>query len=58
MQARRSKKALQNFLALNTSLIVFNQFNSVNQTAVTKILKKHDKRSGLQYVYNIPIFDS
>ncbi|CAM0135074.1 unnamed protein product [Umbelopsis sp. WA50703] len=56
MQARRSKKALQNFLALNTSLIVFNQFNSVNQTAVTKILKKHDKRSGLHASSEFPMF--
>lgn len=52
MQAKRSKKALQNFLELNTSLMVFHQFYNVNQTAVTKILKKHDKRSGLRYVGN------
>jgi E3 ubiquitin-protein ligase BAH len=50
MHTNNSKAALKAFLKLNSSLLVFNQFYTVNQTAVTKILKKHDKRSGLTYV--------
>ncbi|CAO3666444.1 unnamed protein product [Umbelopsis vinacea] len=47
MNTKTSKSALKAFLELNASLMVFNQFYTANQTAVTKILKKHDKRSGL-----------
>lgn len=56
MHTNNSKAALKAFLKLNSSLLVFNQFYTVNQTAVTKILKKHDKRSGLTASAEFPVF--
>ncbi|KAG1381872.1 hypothetical protein G6F61_002775 [Rhizopus arrhizus] len=42
-----SKVALTQFLSINAQLVQFKQFQTLNQTAMIKILKKHDKRSGL-----------
>ena len=35
---------------MNAELADFKRFHSLNHTAMTKILKKHDKQSGLTYV--------
>ncbi|KAI9025919.1 SPX domain-containing protein [Phycomyces nitens] len=42
-----SKTILQHFLAINSKLIYLQYFQSLNEMAIAKILKKHDKRSGL-----------
>ncbi|OZJ04788.1 hypothetical protein BZG36_01879 [Bifiguratus adelaidae] len=47
LQGRKSKLAFAKFMQLNQNLIDIRQFNLLNQTAIFKILKKHDKRSGL-----------
>ncbi|KAI8097179.1 SPX domain-containing protein [Halteromyces radiatus] len=51
-----SKSALQQFMALNTELITMKHYQALNQTAMTKILKKHDKRSGLTASTSFPDF--
>ncbi|KAI8578981.1 hypothetical protein K450DRAFT_244419 [Umbelopsis ramanniana AG] len=56
MKSSTSRRALKSFLELNSSLLVFSQFYTTNQMAVTKILKKHDKRSGLTASSDFPIF--
>jgi hypothetical protein len=44
---------------LNAELINIRQFQAMNQLAMVKILKKHDKRSGLKYVnYIVPSVDA
>lgn len=45
--SRESRRAYEQFLALNAELINIKQFQAMNQLAMVKILKKHDKRSGL-----------
>ncbi|RCH86609.1 hypothetical protein CU098_006479, partial [Rhizopus stolonifer] len=47
LATKHSKVALAQFLSINAQLVQFKQFQSLNQTAMIKILKKHDKRSGL-----------
>lgn len=47
-KTKSSKQAFEQFIALNTELITMKHYQLLNQTAVTKILKKHDKRSGLK----------
>ncbi|KAI7903758.1 SPX domain-containing protein [Cokeromyces recurvatus] len=47
MTTRQSRIALAQFMAINAQLVHFKHFQSLNQTAIIKILKKHDKRSGL-----------
>ncbi|KAI9243843.1 hypothetical protein BY458DRAFT_530113, partial [Sporodiniella umbellata] len=47
LATRRSRAALTQFISINVQLIQFKQFQVLNQTAISKILKKHDKRSGL-----------
>ncbi|SAM09554.1 hypothetical protein [Absidia glauca] len=56
MKNRVSKSTLQQFMALNTELITMKHYQVLNQTAMTKILKKHDKRSGLTASTSFPDF--
>lgn len=46
--SKHSKKALAQFLSINAQLVHFKHFQSLNQTAMIKILKKHDKRTSLR----------
>ncbi|KAI8977416.1 SPX domain-containing protein [Mycotypha africana] len=48
LSSKSSKMALTQFLAINAQLVHFKHFQALNQTAMRKILKKHDKRSGLR----------
>ncbi|KAF9213696.1 hypothetical protein BGZ59_004959 [Podila verticillata] len=43
----KSKLAFNTFFQLNSELITMKQFKELNQMAMTKILKKHDKRTSL-----------
>ncbi|KAG0026406.1 hypothetical protein BGZ82_009480 [Podila clonocystis] len=43
----KSKVAFNTFFQLNSELITMKQFKELNQMAMTKILKKHDKRTSL-----------
>ena len=43
----KSKVAFNTFFQLNSELITMKQFKELNQMAMTKILKKHDKRTNL-----------
>ncbi|KAF9960801.1 hypothetical protein BGZ70_008487 [Mortierella alpina] len=43
----KSKVAFNQFFQLNSELIIMKQFKELNQMAMTKILKKHDKRTNL-----------
>jgi hypothetical protein len=43
----KSKAAFNSFIQLNTDLIIMKQFRELNQMAMFKILKKHDKRTNL-----------
>ncbi|KAF9182262.1 hypothetical protein BGZ51_004847 [Haplosporangium sp. Z 767] len=43
----KSKAAFNTFFSLNSELIMMKQFKELNQMAMTKILKKHDKRTNL-----------
>ncbi|KAF9424665.1 hypothetical protein BGZ94_007991 [Podila epigama] len=43
----KSKAAFKTFFQLNSDLITMKQFKELNQMAMTKILKKHDKRTNL-----------
>lgn len=36
-------------MAINAQLVHFKHFQALNQTAMIKILKKHDKRTNLRY---------
>lgn len=47
LKGQASKGAFKQFIALNAELITIKHYQVLNQTAMTKILKKHDKRSGL-----------
>lgn len=47
LKNKESKCAFEQFIALNTELITINHYQLLNQTAMRKILKKHDKHSGL-----------
>lgn len=54
LKSRESKAAFQQFIALNTELITIKHYQLLNETAMRKILKKHDKRSGLTASLNFP----
>lgn len=54
MKTKESKLAFQQFIALNTELITMKHYQFLNQTAIRKILKKHDKRSGLTASHSFP----
>ncbi|RUO95393.1 SPX domain-containing protein, partial [Jimgerdemannia flammicorona] len=47
LSTKQSRAAFEQFVLLNINLIDIKQFMVLNRTAITKILKKHDKRSGL-----------
>ncbi|KAI8141444.1 SPX domain-containing protein [Fennellomyces sp. T-0311] len=54
--SKQSKEALDRFLKMNAELADFKRFHALNQTAMTKILKKHDKQSGLTARTEFPSF--
>ncbi|KAG2213903.1 hypothetical protein INT47_001172 [Mucor saturninus] len=56
LSSRHSKKALTQFMAINAQLVHFKHFQSLNQTAMIKILKKHDKRTSLSATSEFPSF--
>ncbi|KAI8370410.1 SPX domain-containing protein [Radiomyces spectabilis] len=56
LKSKPSQSAFQQFLALNTELITMKHYQILNRTAMTKILKKHDKRSGLTASTTFPSF--
>ena len=58
MKTKESKHAFEQFLSLNTELITMKHYQFLNQTAIRKILKKHDKRSGLTASQSFPEFVS
>lgn len=49
-----SKVALDGFIELNQSLLDLKVFVDANQTAIRKILKKHDKRTSLHALSSFP----
>ncbi|ORY99328.1 SPX domain-domain-containing protein [Syncephalastrum racemosum] len=55
-KTKASRDAFRQFQALNTELLTLKHYQLLNQTAVTKILKKHDKRSGLTASKSFPTF--
>ncbi|KAG0006051.1 hypothetical protein BGZ80_010760 [Entomortierella chlamydospora] len=50
----KSKVAFKTFFQLNTELIQMKQFKEMNLMAMTKILKKHDKRTNLSASSGFP----
>jgi E3 ubiquitin-protein ligase BAH len=56
LKTKESKAAFESFMALNTELITMKHYQMLNQTAMRKILKKHDKRSGLNASQSFPEF--
>ncbi|KAF9081118.1 hypothetical protein BGX23_001289 [Mortierella sp. AD031] len=50
----KSKIAFNTFFQLNSELITMKQFKELNQMAMTKILKKHDKRTNLSASSGFP----
>ncbi|CAO3609707.1 unnamed protein product [Mucor hiemalis] len=56
LTSKHSKKALTQFMAINAQLVHFKHFQALNQTAMIKILKKHDKRTNLSATSEFPTF--
>lgn len=56
LSSKHSKKALTQFMAINAQLVHFKHFQALNQTAMIKILKKHDKRTNLSATSEFPTF--
>ncbi|CAO3589198.1 unnamed protein product [Absidia cylindrospora] len=56
LSSRRSRTAFGQFLAINQQIAIFQHFQVLNTTAMNKILKKHDKRSGLTAKSEFPSF--
>ncbi|KAL0083653.1 SPX domain-containing protein [Phycomyces blakesleeanus] len=54
LKSKSSKIAFEQFIGVNTALITMKHYQALNHTAMTKILKKHDKRSGLTASQNFP----
>ncbi|KAI8575994.1 hypothetical protein K450DRAFT_258860 [Umbelopsis ramanniana AG] len=54
IMSKGSRRVYEQFLALNAELINIKQFQAMNQLAMFKILKKHDKRSGLNASSTFP----
>lgn len=50
-----SRPAFQSFWALNNALLQALQFQSINRTAITKILKKFDKQTALTSSSSFPL---
>lgn len=53
-QKKESMFALQKFIEINTELLQNLKFQELNQTAITKIIKKFDKRTGLGVKTSLP----
>ncbi|KAJ8661117.1 hypothetical protein O0I10_003340 [Lichtheimia ornata] len=53
---KKSREVLKHFVQLNNELVNFKWFHALNHTAMIKILKKHDKRSGLKAKTEFPAF--
>lgn len=49
------KAALRSFLQINASLLQFMKFREINRTALTKIMKKFDKRTALHAQAHLPM---
>jgi E3 ubiquitin-protein ligase BAH len=49
------KAAVTSFLQINASLLQFMKFQEINRTALTKIMKKFDKRTALHAQANVPM---
>ncbi|KAI7906620.1 SPX domain-containing protein [Cokeromyces recurvatus] len=58
IKSRESKIAFERFVNLNNELVTMKHYQLLNQTAMRKILKKHDKRSGLTASQSFPGFIS
>lgn len=54
LKTKESKHLFENFMALNTEIITIKHYQVLNETAMRKILKKHDKRSGLTASQSFP----
>ncbi|KAG1141971.1 hypothetical protein G6F37_006146 [Rhizopus arrhizus] len=54
LKSKESKRCFEQFIALNTQLITVKHYQLLNQTAMRKILKKHDKQSGLSASHVFP----
>jgi E3 ubiquitin-protein ligase BAH len=53
--SKNGKVALNSFLRINVSLLQFMKFQEINRTALTKIMKKFDKRTALHAQANLPM---
>ncbi|ORY97789.1 SPX domain-domain-containing protein [Syncephalastrum racemosum] len=53
---RKNRELLKKFMQMNADLVSLKGFEWLNQTAMTKILKKHDKLSGLSARAEFPLF--
>ncbi len=53
--SNNGKAAVKSFLQINASLLQFVKFQEINRTALTKIMKKFDKRTALHVQSNLPI---
>jgi E3 ubiquitin-protein ligase BAH len=49
------KAAMDSFIQINGSLLQFMKFQEINHTALTKIMKKFDKRTALHSQANLPM---
>ncbi|KAI9310162.1 SPX domain-containing protein [Dichotomocladium elegans] len=54
--SKRSRQVLKRFIDLNAQLVDFKWLYALNHMAIVKILKKHDKRSGLTAKTEFPAF--
>jgi len=55
-KTKKSQKLLKEFIQLNYDIVAIKRFYDLNQTAVYKILKKHDKRTHLLASEGFPQF--
>jgi len=55
-KTKKSQKLLKEFIQLNYDIVAIKRFYDLNQTAVYKILKKHDKRTHLLAIEGFPQF--
>jgi E3 ubiquitin-protein ligase BAH len=53
--SKNGQIAVQSFLQINASLLQFMKFQEINRTALTKIMKKFDKRTALHAQANLPM---
>ncbi|KAI7872403.1 SPX domain-containing protein [Spinellus fusiger] len=52
LKSKSTKLIFDQFIGINTALMTMKHYQALNYTAVTKILKKHDKQSGLNATKN------